>query len=531
MGDTADILGVEKKVAAKVDLSTLGGDGASLHGPSKTPKIKKPMGISREAYALMGTQGLPPLMPNQGGSGGMGGGVAGSGGLDRAGTPGADSRQGGFKQKRASGPARWEWRAFTNSARKDPAWGVLKLHHWQPKDADALTDYSFALLNKQLNVPSYGDGDYDSFLTAPGWTRMETDHLFDLARRLDLRWPVVADRYELLPRKDAAALTARFYDVCARLADARAHEAIPFNATLASSSANSSGGASGSLAGAAAMNSGVAGSVAAGGMDGGGTLIGAGGLPRAALAPEPAFEFDLAYERRRIAQREAEWRRTVEEEAEERDLRAALRKVGALIKKKESRGSSKSVKKEKGGSAAAAAAAAAGGGGSAALALAAAAPVDVDTPVSPRAVVRAAASFAAPPKERAPGVYLRSSRHQLPAQPDGLSMRLMQKMSLVVMELGVPPRPVPTARVCDQYDALRQDIVQLLSLQKVLGRREQDVVALRETAAAKAAALRDARAAAAREAAAREEEEAAAGGGTKKRKAGAGGGANKRGRR
>ena len=57
-------------------------------------------------------------------------------------------------------------------------------------------------------MPAYNEGDYEAFLAAPGWTRMETDHLFDLARRLDLRWAVVADRYALLPRKGVAALTA-----------------------------------------------------------------------------------------------------------------------------------------------------------------------------------------------------------------------------------------------------------------------------------------------------------------------------------
>ena len=144
MGDAAEILGLQKKVEAKPDLGALGAGGggaggASLHGAAKA-KMKKPLGMSREAYALMSAQGLPSIMPTKGGAGvamGSGGGGGGAkGGAAAAASAGGSGGGGGFAKKRASGPARWEWRAFTNSARKDPAWGVLKLHHWQPKDAD-----------------------------------------------------------------------------------------------------------------------------------------------------------------------------------------------------------------------------------------------------------------------------------------------------------------------------------------------------------------------------------------------------------
>ena len=39
------------------------------------------------------------------------------------------------------------------------------------------------------------------------------------------------------------------------------------------------------------------------------------------------------------------------------------------------------------------------------------------------------------------------------------------------MELSVPPRPIPTERVCASYDKLRQDIVKLISLQKVAAKK------------------------------------------------------------
>ena len=100
--------------------------------------------MSREVYALMGEQGLPPVMPSQ-------------------------SAAGGFKKKRhgATGQARWEWRAFTNSARNDPSWGVLKLKHWQPASAEQ-QDYAFALLNKKVSVPTYTPAEYDTRLQVAG---------------------------------------------------------------------------------------------------------------------------------------------------------------------------------------------------------------------------------------------------------------------------------------------------------------------------------------------------------------------------
>ena len=40
--------------------------------------------------------------------------------------------------------------------------------------------------------------------------------------------------------------------------------------------------------------------------------------------------------------------------------------------------------------------------------------------------------------------------------------RMLQKMHMVLAELGVPARPIPTQRVCDAYDALRRDILAVL---------------------------------------------------------------------
>jgi hypothetical protein len=54
----------------------------------------------------------------------------------------------------------------------------------------------------------------------------------------------------------------------------------------------------------------------------------------------------------------------------------------------------------------------------------------------------------------------------------GLSVRLLKKMSMVLTELAIENRPTPTEGVCDLFDKLRQDIVRLLSMQKLTARGE-----------------------------------------------------------
>ena len=56
---------------------------------------------------------------------------------------------------------------------------------------------------------------------APSWTKVETDHLFDIIGRFDVRWPVVLDRYALSPPRPLEVLKQRYYDVTRRLLRAR----------------------------------------------------------------------------------------------------------------------------------------------------------------------------------------------------------------------------------------------------------------------------------------------------------------------
>ncbi|KAI3693819.1 hypothetical protein L1987_76771 [Smallanthus sonchifolius] len=154
---------------------------------------RKPDGISREVYALTG--GVAPLMPS------------------------IDVNQ---LKKRQQQPENekitWEWLSFTNSARKDD----LKLYHWVRvvNGTPPSGDYSFAKYNKYVDVIKYTDEEYEKHLTDPSWTKEETDQLFDLCERFDLRFVVIADRFP--STRSVEELKNRYYSVSRAILIARA---------------------------------------------------------------------------------------------------------------------------------------------------------------------------------------------------------------------------------------------------------------------------------------------------------------------
>ncbi|THG19778.1 hypothetical protein TEA_008332 [Camellia sinensis var. sinensis] len=165
---------------------------------------RKPDGISREVYALIG--GLAPLMPS----------------IDVAQlkrrTQSENEKDNFMREFRFFLQITWQWLPFSNSARKDN----LQLYHWvRVVNAVPPTgDYSFAKYNKSVDIVKYTDEEYEKHLTDPVgcililllsdliatgiekissdyvmWTKEETDQLFDLCERFDLRFVVIADRF------------------------------------------------------------------------------------------------------------------------------------------------------------------------------------------------------------------------------------------------------------------------------------------------------------------------------------------------
>ncbi|KAL1915292.1 uncharacterized protein VTP21DRAFT_6750 [Calcarisporiella thermophila] len=157
---------------------------------NRPEKEKKPDGISRELYQLIG--GAPPVALIK---------------------PTYKAKP-NLKKRAVS----WTWRGFINPSRTDN----LVLYHWVKASEDEKEEYRFAKFNHTTEIIEYTDDDYVKHLADIDWTKEETDYLFALCRTYDLRFPVITDRYDF-PGKSRTMedLKDRYYDVNRKLLKAR----------------------------------------------------------------------------------------------------------------------------------------------------------------------------------------------------------------------------------------------------------------------------------------------------------------------
>ncbi|RVD86437.1 uncharacterized protein DFL_004713 [Arthrobotrys flagrans] len=153
---------------------------------------KRPDGITRELYALLG-ENAPPVAVVE--------------------------HRFKDKPKFLGSVAPWREQTFKNPARKDD----LELKHWEGAGQQTLPlDYQFAKFNIKINVLEYSDAEYDAVLKDDDWSRQETDYLFKLIKEYDLRWVVIADRYEFEGKdRTMEDLKARYYSVCRNVMEMR----------------------------------------------------------------------------------------------------------------------------------------------------------------------------------------------------------------------------------------------------------------------------------------------------------------------
>lgn len=99
---------------------------------------------------------------------------------------------------------KWTLFPFPNSARSDN----LRLRHWV-KEKEQDEPYQFARFNKKPEVIRYTDEEYKKVCASlandpycknnlaywQDWTKQETDLLFDLCERFQMRFIVIADRF------------------------------------------------------------------------------------------------------------------------------------------------------------------------------------------------------------------------------------------------------------------------------------------------------------------------------------------------
>ncbi|KAL2801453.1 hypothetical protein BJX66DRAFT_12387 [Aspergillus keveii] len=162
--------------------------------PHKKQKVveKRPEGITRELFALLGER-APPIAVNE------------------------NRYKGRPKWLTKARAKSWRMTPFTNGARSDD----LVLSHWKreptpedsmPTEGDqakeeqvttkpAEQEYGFARFNIKARVPDrYTTDEYNRHLKSDEWSREETDYLMDLVEDYDLRWVVIADRYDFQPQ-------------------------------------------------------------------------------------------------------------------------------------------------------------------------------------------------------------------------------------------------------------------------------------------------------------------------------------------
>lgn len=189
MGDIADILGVgvKKQPATAVEEASrmLMNENNPTQKKTTQERKKKPKGMSRELFGILGQNNIPqmqtnPVVPNT-----------------------------VFKKRvSSSNKGKWIWSDFTNSARGDG----YKLYHWSKKDIH-LDDYNYAKFNIKLDNVSYTDEEYEHLLKDDNWTKSDTDSFMKIAYKYDLRWPVIADRYNSITPRTVEELQARFYSI------------------------------------------------------------------------------------------------------------------------------------------------------------------------------------------------------------------------------------------------------------------------------------------------------------------------------
>lgn len=372
------------------------------------------------------TAGLPPMVPET---------------IRAKESSGVDTVKVGSKWISTKKVARpWVWAPFSSSSRTD---GTL-FYHWVRANVE-YPDYPFARFDIHLDPVAYTDEEYSRWLTSKEWTKAETDQLMDFARRFELRWAVIYDRwldhYDMKTSRRIEDLQHRYYQVAAVLNQRRLSQQAAAEAQIADAQANSS--TDPATTEAFMIDAAAARSLAAGDQTKQPLIhhIGTGSSNKV---------FDLHYERERRAYQESLWTRSKEDERKETKLRAELKEIEAQLRK---------IKRK--------------GGAPGSTATASAAPASRPVTPVPDAAGLAANAFA-PPTPVAGVPYLQSARLGFPPAggPAGINKALLQRLQVFLEEMKVPNPPIATKRVCDLYDAVRKDALQLLIYQKNVLQKE-----------------------------------------------------------
>lgn len=252
-------------------------------------------------------------------------------------------------------------------------------------------DYPYAKFNNRIEVLTYTNEEYDVLLQSSHWNRSETDHLMDLCYQYDLRWPVITDRYSLLPPRTLDEIRTRYYYVLARLKKSRT------------------------------------------------------GISDSVIKSESFVTLDIDYEKQRRANLELQFRKTKETEQEERALKDELKSVELTLKK------AKKSMPSVGGSTKGAGAKVKANRGAGRPPSATVKTEDASAESDLYAYDPKKPPIPHVPTPGRP--YLQSCR-LLPDDPKSLNLSYsrQKKMDILLTELGIPEHVTPTRAVCDLHD-------------------------------------------------------------------------------
>ncbi|CEG49883.1 hypothetical protein, variant 2 [Plasmopara halstedii] len=337
-----------------------------------------------------------------------------------------------WQEKKNSPAVKWIRKSFRNPARAGLAGEGedkgLTLSHWGKAHVEQ-PDYVFARFNVKSETTSYTEKEYEAVLAHHDdpkmqWSKEEMDLLMNLCQRYDLRWVVILDKYNANPISKGSARCVEdvkycYYETTRLLAAYRAdNEKNKQNAAAAGDCTNTN-----------SMNTPAVTEAEVG--------VGASTSSVSALAVSEGYKFNIDYEKQRKKQLDLIFSRTSEEENELQRLNDELRSVEQQLKKVSVRVDPKKKKEL------------------------------ADVPYEIKRTLPT-------------GVILRSSLLALPQQKHAMSAKLIKKLQLLLDEMGVPVRPMPTQTVCETFDKLRQDAVGLLSLRKHLKSKQTEVRTLSE---------------------------------------------------
>lgn len=442
MGDVAQILGVTTAssssrsttktppptFSATVAAKSTNGNSVRIGGGGNKPRLT---GIQKEVMNLLGasTKELPPIMPTKRAPAEV---SRNMGSTNSATSLNKQKLKMATIDKRLA--KKWIWAPFQSSARSDNA----QFNHWVKAGVE-YPDYPYARFDVHLDPVVYNEDEYNRYLkigVEPTWTKNDTDKLIDLARRYELRWPVIYDRFNAHADESSSAVLSteelqhRYYSIATKLNQVR----LELAAGVASQNNNAglvAGAGSDSGIGSVAMN--IVNKI----------------TPTAALGTgSSSVNFNVKHERERRRQSEAQWNRSKEEEKEEADLRMELKLIETQIRKLKKSGKhlleAPSNAEDRNGNG-----------------IAGAGAFDKYFAQS----------------MRGNGVpYLQSARLLSPSNTDStVNKTLLKKMEMVIKELHIPDRPVPTKQCCDMFDTLRKDVLTMLTLQKIALKKEVEV--------------------------------------------------------